>query len=135
MQISVYLARLIGPALALAGVSMLLHPQGFLDIATGIIGDAALLYVFALLGVLGGTAIVLAHNLWVADWRVVVTLIGWASIVDSTLWLLFPRQLARLYAPILNPSLALVGGLIGLIAGAVLIYFGYFAKPSTGRRK
>jgi hypothetical protein len=136
MQVSIYLARLIGPALALAGMSMLLNPQGFLDIATGIVGDAALLYFLALSGVIGGTAIVLAHNVWVADWRVVVTIIGWASIVDSTLWLLFPRQLARLYAPILNPSLALVGGLVALIAGAALIYFGYFATHERkGRRR
>lgn len=135
MQISIYLARLIGPALALAGVSMLLNPQGFLDIATGIIGDAALLYFVALLGLLGGIALVLAHNLWVADWRVIITLIGWVSIVDSASWLLAARHLARLYAPIITPALPIVGGLFSLILGAVLCYFGYFAKPSTGRRK
>jgi hypothetical protein len=135
MQTSTYLARLIGPALTIAGVSMLLNQQGFLDIATGIVGDAALLFFLAICGIVIGTAIVLAHNVWVADWRVIITIIGWASIVDSTTWLLFPRQLARFYAPLFTPPLPLVGGLIALIAGAVLVYFGYFAKPSTARRR
>jgi hypothetical protein len=135
MQVSIYLARLIGPVIAAAGISMLLNRQGFLDIATGIVGDAALLYFVALLGLLGGIAIVLTHNLWVADWRVIITLLGWVSIVDSASWLLAPRHLARFYAPIITPSLPLVGGLFSLILGAALCYFGYFAKPATRRRK
>jgi len=135
MQPSIHLARLIGPVIAAAGVSMLLNRQGFLDIATGIIGDAALLYFVCLLGLLGGIALVLAHNLWVADWRVIITLLGWVSIVDSAAWLLAPRQLALFYAPIITPSLPLVAGLFSLILGGVLCYFGYFATPATRRRK
>jgi hypothetical protein len=135
MQTSIYLARLIGPALALAGLSMLLNQQGYLDIATGIVGDAALLYFTVLLGLLGGTALVLAHNVWVSDWRVIITLLGWLTLVKCSAWLLAPRPLARFFGPMITPPMPLVGGGVALVLGAVLCYFGYFARPSTGRRK
>jgi hypothetical protein len=97
--------------------------------------NPALLYLSALLGLIAGIALVLAHNVWAADWRVIITLIGWISIVDSASWILFPQQLRQLYEPLMtNPNLALYGGLITLAAGAVLSYVGYAAK-SAGRRK
>jgi hypothetical protein len=135
MQTSIYLARLIGPALAVVGLSMLVNTQGFLAIATEMIADAGLLYFAAAIGLIAGIALVLAHNIWTADWRVIVTLLAWISIVDSTSWLLAPRAVARFWAPVINPSFVLVGGAIVLILGAALCWFGYFAQPATRRRK
>jgi hypothetical protein len=135
MQSSRYLARLIGPVLAIAGLAAVVNQQGYLDMATGIIGDAALLYFSCILGLLGGIALVHAHNIWVGDWRVIITLIGWLSIVESAAWILAPRPLARFFGPLLTPTLPLIGGGVTLILGAILVYYGYFAEPSSGRRR
>jgi len=135
MQTSVYLARLLGPVLVLAGLAMILDPQGYVAAATGIVNSPALLLFAAFLGVLGGTAIVLAHNVWAADWRVIITLLGWISIVDSASWILIPRQAAALWTPVLQAeNFGLIAGAITLLLGAVLGYFGYFAKTPVGAR-
>ena len=139
MNRSLFLARLIGPVLVITGLSMLGNAQNYLDIATGIIGDGALLYFAAVLGLLAGMALVLAHNAWIADWRLIITLLGWVSVIESAAWILAPNLLARLYAPLLVPAMPLFGGGVALLLGAVLCYFGYFAtratKVSTGRQK
>ena len=139
MQTSLYLARLVGPVFVVVGLSTLVNPQGYLDMATGIIGDAALLYFSCVLGLLGGIALVLAHNVWVADWRVIITVLGWLSVIESAAWILAPRPLARFFGPMITQPTPLIGGAVALILGAVLCYFGYFAapasKPSTGRRR
>jgi hypothetical protein len=140
MNRSLFLARLIGPVLAITGLSMLGNAQNYLDVATGIIGDGALLYFAAVLGLLGGIALVLTHNAWIADWRLIITLLGWVSVIESAAWILAPQVLARLYAPLLVPAMPLFGGGIALLLGAVLCYFGYFAAPAAkaataGRRK
>ena len=132
MQTSLYLARLIGPVFVVVGLSTLVNPQGYLDMATGIIGDAALLYFSCVLGLLGGIALVLAHNVWVADWRVIITVLGWLSVIESAAWILAPRPLARFFGPMITQPTPLIGGAVALILGAVLCYFGYFAAPSTG---
>lgn len=132
-QTSQYLAKLIGPVLALAGLSMLLDRQGFLNIATEIVGDTGMLYVASVLGLLGGIALLLAHPIWTADWRVIITLLGWIAVFDSASWLLAPETLTQFWGPFITPTLPLLGGIAALILGAVLSYFGYFA--ATGRRK
>jgi hypothetical protein len=138
MLLSHFLARLIGPALAIIGLSMLGNAQGYLDIATGIIGDGALLYFAAVLGLIAGIALVLSHNVWVADWRVIITLIGWLTVIESAAWILAPKTLARLYAPLLVPAMPLTVGIVALLVAAALCYFGYFATTSgtsVGRRR
>lgn len=134
MQSSHFLAKLIGPVLALVGLSMLIDPAGYFAMATQFMKEPALLYLSAVLGVLGGLAIVLTHNVWAFDWRVILTLLGWISIIDSAMWLLFPKRLATFWTPILEAGgVVPVMAAIVLLLAAVLCYFGYVA-PRTVRR-
>jgi uncharacterized membrane protein YidH (DUF202 family) len=69
---------------------------------------------------------VLSHNVWVGDWRVLITILGWLSIVSGALRLLASRRaldLGRaLYA---KPNMLIVSAAIWLIIGAVLCFYGY----------
>jgi hypothetical protein len=128
---STYLARLIGPALAVIGLSMLLRPPGYQSVVADVLRSPALLYIASALGLLGGIALVLAHNVWAADWRVIITLLGWISILDSASWILFPAQVEQFWSPLTSsPLLPLWGGAIVLLVGGALSYFGY----AGGRR-
>jgi hypothetical protein len=134
MATSSFLAKLIGPVLAVLGLGMLLNPAGYLVIADEIMKSQALLYFASALGLLGGVALVLAHNVWTPDWRVVITLLGWISILDSTSWILIPRQVQQFWSPLMaTQAFPLVAGVIVLLLAAVLCYFGYAAASRTGR--
>lgn len=39
---------------------------------------------------MGGLAVVRFHNLWVRDWRVIVTLLGWMSVLAGFFRMAFP---------------------------------------------
>lgn len=133
MPTSVYLARLIGPPLVLVGASMLVDPAGYGAIAAEFLKSPSLLYFGGVLGLLGGVALVLAHNVWTADWRIIITLLGWISILDSVSWILFTQQAARFWSPLLaGGGWPLLGGAIVLLLGAVLCYFGYAAARRNG---
>jgi hypothetical protein len=128
---STYLARLLGPALAVAGLALLLRPGAYLAAVAEFLRSPALLYLASILGLLGGIALVLAHNVWAADWRVIITLLGWISILDSASWILAPEQAERFWSPLTgSPLLPLWGGALTLLIGLVLSWFGYAA----GRR-
>ena len=134
MHTSIYLARLLGPVLAVAGIGILIRPNAYLAMAGGMMNDAPLMYLATILGLLGGLALVLAHNLWVADWRVIITLLAWLTVIESAVWLLFPSEMRRLWAPLLSETLLLVSAAIVLVAAAVLCVFGYIANTRTGAR-
>ena len=112
---------------------MVLHPGIYVSAAAESLKGPALLYFAATLGLIGGVALLLAHNVWAADWRIIITLLGWISVADSTLWLLLADRYASLWSGMLaGHALPYVGGAIVLLCGAILCYFGYAAARRTG---
>ena len=128
MQASIFLARLLGPLLLLQGAGLLANPRVFRTIASEVIGSVTLVYLFGLIDLAAGLAIVLTHNVWTANWRVLITLIGWLMLIRGVLRSLIPDTVMG-YAKrlIRNERVYLVSGVVLTILGLVLCYFGYVA--------
>ena len=135
MDRSLYLARLLGPVFAIAGLGMFTNSASA-ALLQQIMQSDALLYVTAFIGLVAGVALVLAHNVWAADWRVIITLIGWMTLLDSAQWILFPEFARGWEAALIDsPWTPLLGGILIAAIGVILSYFGYAAKPAAGRRR
>ena len=134
MDTSVYLARLLGPVLAIAGIGILIGPNAYLAMAGRMMNDAPLIYLATIMGLIGGIALVHAHNIWVADWRVIITILAWITVIESAVWLLFPSEMRHVWAPLLSETLLLVVAVLVLAAAAILCFFGYIANTRTGAR-
>lgn len=129
MANSHYLARLIGPPLVVIAVSMLLDRTGYVALSQDVIDNPTLIYIAAAIALFPAVALVLAHNVWSADWRVLITLLGWVAVIDCVSWIFAHRQLAAFWSPLLDSEAwPLIGGAVTLLIGAVLCYFGYVAR-------
>jgi hypothetical protein len=128
VQASIFLARLLGPLLLLPGIGMLLTPRMFWTMGTELVGSLTLIYLFGLIDLAAGLAIVLTHNVWVANWRVLITLIGWLMLIRGTVRVLGAEQVQPYAARLLgNKRLIPVSGAVIVILGLILCYFGYAA--------
>lgn len=128
MQASIFLARLLGPLLLLPGIGMLLTPRMFRTMGTELVGSLTLIYLFGLIDLAAGLAIVLTHNVWVANWRVLITLLGWLMLVRGTVRVLGAEQVQPYATKLLgNKRLIPVSGAVIVILGLILCYFGYAA--------
>jgi len=126
MQTSRYLARLIGPVALAMGACVVLNGATFRLMAGQFLASYALIFLAGLLTLIAGIAIVLAHNVWTRDWRVIITIFGWLAIVGGAVRIVFPELVASLGVAMLAQTGALLFiGLGIVILGAVLSYFGY----------
>ena len=134
MDRSTYLAKLFGPVLVILGVSLLVRGQSFVGVFQDILYSPTLIFVLCVLGLLGGIAVILAHNVWAKDWRIIITILGWVSAIESAIWLIVPHtMLQRIVMPLLTPSFLFVYGIVVLLLGGVLSHFGYLApRQATG---
>ena len=126
MTPSVFLARLIGPVMLVVGIAVFLNQRAFRDMAEEFLASRALLFLSGLLIMPMGVAIVLTHNVWAANWRVLITLIGWLTLIRGAVRILAPEAIMGFAAKVLRkkqmmPVAAAVTGVLGL----VLCYFGY----------
>ena len=126
MQTSLYLAKLIGPTLIVIGIGMLINRDGYRDMAREFLGSRALIYLAGLFAFVPGLAMLLAHNVWAADWRVIITILGWLALIGGAFRILFPQEVTRIGTRVIaNPSTMLIGGGVTLLLGAILSFYGY----------
>ena len=76
-----------------------------------------------------GLIVVMAHNIWVWGLPVIVTLIGWAMIVKSLLYLLIPRAVLLMIRDCQrSPRAFKIAGVAGILLGALLVYESFYKK-------
>lgn len=128
MQTSIFLAKLIGPALLVIGLGMLINRDGYRTIAREFLASRALIYLAGLFALVPGLALVLSHNVWAADWRVIITLLGWLATVGGAFRILFPEQVTEIGNRVVaTPNYMLGGGIAVIALGTILSFYGYFA--------
>jgi hypothetical protein len=132
MTNSTLIARLMGPVLLIMGIGTALGVLGVGMAAgdyTSLMREMAnppLTILVGILTLLAGLAIVNAHNLWVSDWRVIITILGWLAIIRGALSLLFPAGMQVIGETIVaTTSGPIIAALIILVLGGILSWMGY----------
>lgn len=126
MQTSIFLAKLLGPTMALIGLAVLINARGFRDLAGQIIEHPGLLFLSSVIFLPAGIAMVLVHNIWTDDWRVLVTLFGWLLVVSSVIRLIATDfVIGKARNVIRIKSMPMIAGGIWLIIGLIFCFFGY----------
>jgi hypothetical protein len=127
MSTSVFLARLIGPVMVVIGVAFLTDRAGFRAMLEEMLASRPLIFVAGVAPLAIGLSIVLSHNVWTADWRIVLTLFGWLAILVGAYRILFPAVVARDGAALVAKPAALpTAAAILLVLGGLFCFFGYF---------
>lgn len=127
MSTSLFLARLIGPFFALVGLSVLVNAAAFRGIAKEFMKSPGLVFLSGLLTLPVGLAIVLAHNVWVADWPVLITIVGWLAIITGVIRIIATKRIIVIGKKVsANKNFPYIGAAIWVAIGAVLCFYGYF---------
>jgi hypothetical protein len=127
MATSVFLAKLIGPVLLVASIGLFLNAAGYRAMAQEFLRNPALIYLAGILTMTAGLAIVLTHNVWIANWPVLITILGWLGVIGGAARLALPEQTRTLGETMLRNEIAMkIGGGVWLAVGALLCFFGYF---------
>jgi hypothetical protein len=135
MQRSIFLAKLIGPLLFFMGVSLLVNHEGFRLMADQLLHNYALIYVSGTITLVAGLAMVNLHNLWVRDWRVAITILGWLGVIGGIVRIVAPQHAAAIgAAELTRPGLLITAGLVVGLIGAWLSYIGYLRQTPRSNR-
>jgi len=127
MANSIFLAKLMGPVALVLAISLFMHTEAYRAMAHEFLHSSALIYLAGLLTMTAGLAVVLTHNVWVANWPVLITLFGWLATIGGAVRIAFPDQVRTMGESMLRkPMTMTIGGAIWLAVGTVLCFFGYF---------
>ena len=120
MELTVFLAKFWGSLFMLLG--LLSFGAGFLKRVIGYTEDRTIIISTGYITLLLGLATVVAHNVWVWDWPVVITILGWSTLIKGVMKVGFPGQINK-QAQLFKGQAAMWGVAIFLI-GAFIFWIG-----------
>jgi hypothetical protein len=126
MTTSKTIAALLGPTLLASAVMLFVN----MNAMPALIGDMSktpmLIVIAGYAAFVPGLAIVYFHNRWSFGWPLLITIMGWLSVVVGLIRMIFPLQLAEFITA--SPGVSSVApafGLIFLLIGGVLTVKAY----------
>ena len=127
MSTSIFLAKLIGPLALALGLGVLFNRVQVRGVLDEFIRNPAVMFLAGMISFPSGLAVVLTHNVWVADWRVIITIMGWLTAIAGALRLVAPHQAIKFGRGAYERADGILfGAIFWTLLGVVLCFFGYF---------
>lgn len=125
MEITIFLAKFWGSLFMILGALSI--AARFLGRVIEYTEDKTITISTGYITFLLGLATVVAHNIWAADWRVTVTILGWITLFKGIEKIGFPERVNK-KARMFKKHQALFGGVIFAI-GALFFILGVSLSP------
>jgi hypothetical protein len=129
MDRSIFLARLLGPTFAAIALGILINLGIYESMIAEALHPGILFYLSGLLSLLAGLAIVNLHNTWCADWRVIITVLGWLMTIGGIIRIVVPQVAIAIGSTIYGGRAPTI--VVALIIGALdafLSFKGYVRR-------
>jgi len=77
------LAKFFGIYFLAIGAAFIINPGKIQKLYEKMVGNEGLLYLGGIMALVIGAFVVTLHNIWVLDWPILITLIGWWGIIKG----------------------------------------------------
>src|SRR5579864_6359532 len=95
MDVSIFLAKALGLYLTIISIIYLLRPKLITQVLNKMSDDPAVLCLTAIMTLIVGILLVLTHNIWAANWTIVITILAWLTLLKGIVRLAFPEFIKR----------------------------------------
>jgi hypothetical protein len=126
MRTSKTIAALIGPTLIASAISIFTNLSVWPALVDQAFHNPALIFISGYPLFIAGLAIVYFHNQWAMGWPMLVTVLGWLTVLSGLSRILFPSQLAGIAMRAVHTAGVMpVAAIIVLLLGAFLSFNAY----------
>ena len=127
--LTIFLAKLLGLYCIIAALAMMTRKQSTVATLKALIANPPLLLLVEVLGLAGGLAMIIGHNIWSGGaLPVVVTLVGWLMAIRGTgLLALSPNATMKVFEALRYEQLFYLYMGATLLLGLYLTYAGFTA--------
>jgi len=124
MDVSIFLAKVIGIYVTATTLSFFVNKRTF-ALVFRLSDTPEEIYVSGIINLLVGAIIVSLHNVWVSDWRLLITFVGWTALVKGAIRIFWPSLVVAELKDL--KKVPWLGWLIlvALAMGLYLLYVGF----------
>ena len=124
MEMSIYLAQVLGIYLTVAGLGMLINKDFYSRAIKSLIKNEGLIMLVASFSLIFWSLVALKHNVW-EGWPVIITIIAWIGVLKSGLYFLFPAGMMKWESNMMKKDPLNFWSIVSLALGLFLLYYGF----------
>ena len=119
---TIILAQILGLMFVLLGLSMLFNKKWTALAIEELTKNQGVVWLAGLITVILGSVIVVLNNVWTYGLPLLVTILGWLTLLKGAVILIFPNFSMSYYKKMNKGNIFFWGGLIVLILGFILLF-------------
>ncbi|PQJ68827.1 hypothetical protein [Polaribacter butkevichii] len=123
MENSIFLAKFWGYYLLIFFVILSFNPKRIRQIFNDL-EDQKFLIILSFLSIIIGLINILLHNIWQPNWKLIITLIGWSSLLIGLFLFIFPKRTIN-WLKFVNIKFVQVIYTLLFLVGIYLLNIGY----------
>jgi hypothetical protein len=121
MNTSIVLAQIVGISFIILGLSIVFNKKAMATIIGELTSNKSALWIVGFFTTMLGATLVTLNNTWSAGLPLLVTIVGWLTLLKGASLLLFPNTAASYYKKMNHGNIFLWAGLITFILGVLLL--------------
>jgi len=125
LSISILIARIAAVIYLSAAVGSILDRDQYRRVADDMFRSAALTYLMGFTAAIIGLLIVNYHNVWVGNWIVLITILGWLALMKGVLIIAVPKLIERVSRQLFGGKMLRYFPYVALCLGLLFGYFGF----------
>lgn len=125
MELSLALARILGWYMVLFAVATFVYKQRYIAIFNDFLTKPALGLVATIIPLVLGLIMVNIHNIWTSDWRVLITIMAWITLLKGVMWLFVPSHMEKVTANMATEKSIVIASIVSLLLGLFLLSKGH----------
>lgn len=126
MELSIFVAKIIAVTYIAVSLGQFFSGITYKKMYQDIMKSSGVMAMMGIFAIIIGFLLIEHHNIWVKDWPVLITIIGWMSLVKGFLFLAFPNSL-KFFEPMFTGKFLKIFPYFTLAFGLLFGYWGFFA--------
>ena len=127
MNATLFIARMFGLYIIIMASILLFRRGIFIKFMEDFSKNYAVAFLTGIFTLIIGLAIVLTHNIWIWNWTVIITIVGWLSLIKGIWFIAFPDSMSKFASFYAKAKVfPVVHAVIALLVGIYLTYMGFF---------
>lgn len=91
MALSIFLGKIVGLYLLISTISILIQQKYYKKVFDELLKHPAFITIYAIIDLIIGLIIIISHNIWISNWPLIITLLGWLIFLKGIFLFLFPQ--------------------------------------------
>ena len=126
MTSTILLSQVFGLYFIIVGAAIVIRRRYFLPVFGAFIEERLTRAIVALIELLAGLFLVVMHNDWSSMPAVIISLLGWITVVEGSAYLLLADELIeKMFRALNTTSWYAVSGLLSVLGGLYLAGYGF----------